>query len=131
MANLKHQPHGAVQGDPLVAGQGEDLGRESPGVFSGNCTVILLVCHTETSQKWRRKPGLPAAMPTADQLLLSQRFSAVLAAVPPMSPPAWGQCERLPDVCALGLHCNIQSAFSNHDPFLPSPGILERLPPPS
>lgn len=27
VADLKHQPHGAIQGNSLVAGQGEDLGR--------------------------------------------------------------------------------------------------------
>lgn len=32
VADLEQQPHGAVQGDPLVAGQGEDLAREGPTV---------------------------------------------------------------------------------------------------
>lgn len=34
MADLKHQPHGAIQGNSLIAGQGEDLGRTEQAHWS-------------------------------------------------------------------------------------------------
>lgn len=34
MTDLKHQPHGAIQGNSLIAGQGEDLGRTKQAHWS-------------------------------------------------------------------------------------------------
>lgn len=66
VADLEHQPHGAVQGDSLVAGQGEDLGRKTGlWVFRGKCAIIQPISHTGASQsKEEEGDGGPVPVPT-------------------------------------------------------------------
>jgi hypothetical protein len=50
VADLKHKPHSAVQGNSLIAGQGEDLGREMPS--SGGQRQVPITLTVFQNEEW-------------------------------------------------------------------------------
>lgn len=115
MADLEHQPHGAVQGDPLIAGQREDLVRDTGLWVSApkHPRAEGFTGHISEEEEVGDTPRTPTSHQPAS---LVQRLPAVLNASPP-GPSHPGATESV-QMCVddVGLHSEAKVAFQTMTP---------------